>query len=172
MSELPADPGARAAANAPGDPPGERPPRHLLDRAPSERLAAARDAGGTADRAAAGTPGRAVAYGAAAAAAGALVHLAAATLLLWTGGLLVVAATMGIVVGLAVAFGAGRSMRPWPRRTLALGLALGSLLLAVGLSWAQSGMYLGPLDYVDQLYGVLVPLQLVLAAAGAVAGSR
>ncbi len=33
-------------------------------------------------------------------------------------------------------------------------------------------MYLGPLDFVDQVYGLLVPLQLLLAAVGAVAGSR
>ena len=79
---------------------------------------------------------------------------------------------MGIVVGLAVAFGAGRSLRPWPRRALAVALALASVTLAVGLSWVQSGMYLGPLDFVDQVYGLLVPLQLLLAAVGAVAGSR
>jgi hypothetical protein len=172
MSEPQADQAEPAAAGSPRDLPGERAPRRLLDRAPSERLAAARGVAGTADRAAAGSPARAVLYGGVAALAGALAHLAAATLLLWTGGLLIVAGTVGIVVGLAVAFGAGRSLRPWPRRALALALALGAVALAVGLSWVQSGMYLGLLDFVDQVYGLLVPLQLVLAAGGAVVGSR
>jgi hypothetical protein len=168
-----ADTGEPAAAGAtPRDLPGERPPRRLLDRAPSERLASVGAGAATTAGAAAGSPARAILYGGAAAIAGTLVHLAAATLLLWTGGLLIVAVTIGIVIGLSVAFGSGRSLRPWPRRALALALALGSVALAVGLSWVQSGMYLGPLDFVDQVYGLLVPLQLVLAAVGAVAGSR
>ena len=100
------------------------------------------------------------------------MHLVASTLLLWTGGLLVVAVTIGIVVGLAVAAGAGSSLAPRSRRGLALALALGSVVLACGLSWALSGMYLGPLDYLAQVYGLLVPVQLALAAAGALAGSR
>jgi hypothetical protein len=33
-------------------------------------------------------------------------------------------------------------------------------------------MYLGPLDYLVQVYGFLVPLQAALAVAGALAGSR
>jgi hypothetical protein len=171
MSEH-ADSTGAGAGPAPRDLPGERPPRRLLERAPSERLAAARGAARTPDQAAAGSTARAVLYGGVAGLAGALAHLAAATLLLWTGGLLIAAVTMGIVVGLAVAFGAGRSLGPWPRRALAVALALASVTLAVGLSWVQSGMYLGPLDFVDQVYGLLVPLQLLLAAGGAVAGSR
>lgn len=169
------DPPGPVAERPPRDLPGERPPKRLLDRAPSERLGGSRPPAGAATGAALqaeGSPGRAAAFGLVAATAGALVHLAAATLLLWTGALLVVAVTIGIGVGLAVAVGAGRPMQPRTRRALALGLALGSIALAVGLSWALSGMYLGPLDYLAQVYGLLVPLQLALAAAGAVAGSR
>ncbi len=57
-------------------------------------------------------------------------------------------------------------------RGLALALAFAALALAGGLGWAQSGMYLGPVDYLAQVYGLLVPLQVVLAAAGALVGSR
>ncbi len=93
-------------------------------------------------------------------------------MLLWTGALLVVAVTMGIVVGTAVGRGAGRSMRPRARAGLAIGLALGALAIAVAINWALSGMYLDPLSYLAQVYGLLVPLQAALAVAGAVAGSR
>jgi len=176
--------GTTAGTQPPGDRPlpgdlplpGDRPPRRLLEQAPSERLAARRGGGeegpGARVDADDGSPGRAVVYGLIAAAAGTLVHLVAATYLLWTGALLVVAVTMGILVGLAVAVGAGGAVRARARRTLALGLAMGAVGLAVGINWALSGMYLGPLDYLVQVYGMLVPLQLALAAAGAIAGSR
>jgi len=111
-------------------------------------------------------------FGVAAGAVSAAVHVVAATLLLWTGALLVVAVTMGIVIGTAVGRGAGSSMQPWARERLAIGLALCALAVAVGINWALSGMYLGPLDYLVQVYGLLVPLQAALAVAGAVAGSR
>ena len=193
---MPAEPGpARSAGTPAGTPadgrpeppgdrplpadrplPGDRPPRRLLEQAPSERLAARRGGGeegpGARVDADDGSPGRAVVYGLITAAAGTLVHLVAATYLLWTGALLVVAVTMGILVGLAVAVGAGSALRARARRTLALGLALGAVGLAVGINWVLSGMYLGPLDYLVQVYGMLVPLQLALAAAGAIAGSR
>jgi len=151
---------------------GERPPRRLLERPPSERLAASGATTTVIGTPAAGTPGRAVTYGLGAAAAGAAVHAATATLLLWTAALLVVAVTIGIAVGLAVAVGGGASLAPTTRRLLALGLALGAVVGAVGLSWVLSGMYLGPLDYLAQVYGLLVPAQLLLAAAGAIAGAR
>jgi hypothetical protein len=167
--------------------PGERPPRRLLEQAPSERPAAqagaaaevgaeappAAAAGSAAEvGAAAGSAARSLAFGLAAGAIGAAVHVAAATLFLWTGALLVVAVVLGIVVGRAVAVGAGRSLRPAARRRLAVALALTALTVAFGVNWTLSGMYLGPLDYLFQVYGLLVPLQAVLAVAGAVAGSR
>jgi len=153
---------------------GDRPPKRLLERPPSERLAAtgAKPGGAEAAGAAAGSPVRAVAYGSAAAAAGAAVHVLAATLLLWTAALLVVAATIGIVVGLAVAVGGGRGLRARDRRLLGPALAVAAVVVAIGVNWALSGMYLGPLEYVAQVYGLLVPLQLAFAAAGALAGTR
>jgi hypothetical protein len=159
--------------------PGERPPRRLLDQAPSERLAARTASAGSVGRSvdagagtAAGSRGRAVAWGLAAGTGAAAVHLAVATVLLWTGALLVVAVVLGIVVGLAVAAGGGSSLAPTARRSLAVALALTALGVAIGVNWALSGMYLGPLDYLAQVYGLLVPAQAALAAFGAVAGSR
>jgi hypothetical protein len=152
---------------------GDRRPKRLLDRPPSERLASAQatveEATPGAHR---GSPARAVVGGLAAAAVGIIVHVAAATLLLWTGALLVVAVTIGIVVGLAVAVGGGTALRASTRRTLAIVLAVAAVVVAVGANWVLSGMYLGPLEYVAQVYGLLVPTQLALAAAGALAGSR
>ncbi|HYN47309.1 MAG TPA: hypothetical protein VER83_00495 [Candidatus Nanopelagicales bacterium] len=156
--------------------PGERPPKRLLEQAPSERLLGQPGAAVHVDRAppdtGAGAAARSLAFGLAAGAVGAAVHVAAATLLLWTGALLVVAVLLGILVGLAVALGAGRSMRPAARRSLAVTLAVIALAVAIGANWALSGMFLGLLDYLTQVYGLLVPLQAILAAAGAVAGSR
>jgi hypothetical protein len=184
VNQQPLDPTAVPAT------PGEQPPRRLLDRPPSERLASSGAAGTATGSAsavtgwagaesaaagagsAAGSAARATALGILAAAIGAAVHLAVATLLLWTGALLVVAVTVGIMVGLAVAFGAGTTMTPTARRALAVALALAGLAVAVGANWALSGMYLGPLDYLAQVYGLLVPLQAALAALGALAGSR
>jgi hypothetical protein len=148
---------------------GDRPPKRLLERAPSDRLATT--AAGEAPSAA-GSTARALAYGLGAAAAGVAVHVAAATLLLWTGALLVVAVTIGIVVGLAVAVGGGTALRASTRRSLAVVLGVGAVVVATGVNWMLSGMYLGPFDYVVQVYGLLVPAQLALAAAGALAGSR
>lgn len=154
----------------PGETGGDRPPKRLLERPPSERLAASSAVEGA--QAIAGSTARAIAYGLAAAAAGAAIHVVAATLLLWTGALLVVAVTIGITVGLAVAVGGGSALRPSSRRSLAVVLAVASVVVAVGVNWVLSGMFLGPLDYALEVYGLLVPAQLVLAATGALAGSR
>lgn len=174
-----------ARMTAPSDDPrqggGDRPPKRLLERPPSERLttSGAGPAVGAVGRGEVaesegrpGTPVRATAYGLVAAAAGVAVHLAVASILLWTAGLLVVAVTIGFVVGWAVATGAGTSLRPAPRRSLAAALAVGAVLVAVMLSWGTSGMYLDPLAYAAEVYGLLVPVQLGLAAAGALLGAR
>jgi hypothetical protein len=76
------------------------------------------------------------------------------------------------MVGLAVAVGGAGAVRARVRRSLAVALALTGLAVAIGLNWALSGMYLGPLDYLAQVYGALVPLQAALAVLGALAGSR
>jgi hypothetical protein len=170
--------------------PGEHPPRRLLERAPSERYATSSPAAarGSAARgsAAGGSPAggsaagggdagsvrRAFLLGLGAAAIGAAVHLVCAVLLLVTGGLLVVAATLGFGVGSLVRHGAGLRVRSGTRRSLGVTLAIAAIAVALAVNWALSGAYLGPLDFLDQVYGALVPLQVAAAAAGALAGTR
>ncbi len=165
--------------------PGDRPPRRLLERAPSERYASgspaaagssaagARPAGssGTGARDA-GSLRRALLLGLGAAAIGAGVHIVCAVLLLATGGLLVVAATLGFGVGALVRHGDGSRVRSGARRSLGVALAIAAIAVALAVNWALSGAYLGPLDFLDQVYGALVPLQVAAAAAGALAGTR
>jgi hypothetical protein len=174
--------------------PGDSPPRRLLEHAPSERYAAsgaaragggqpggghARDRGGVSrDRVGLDRGGenrglrRAFLLGLVAAALGAAVHVAFAVLLLATGGLLVVAATLGFVVGALVRYGAGSRVRAGAARGLGVVLALAAIVAALAINWSLSGEYLGPLDFLAQVYGALVPLQVAAAAAGALAGTR
>ena len=155
--------------------PGEVPPRRLLEHAPSERYGASRPAaagdGETRGRNARGLA-KAVLLGLGAAAIGAVVHVAFAVLLLATGGLLVVAATLGFVVGAFVRYGAGSRVRTATRRGLGVALAVTTVAVALAVNWGLSGAYLGPFDFLDQVYGLLVPLQFAAAAAGALAGTR
>jgi hypothetical protein len=179
--------------------PGDRPPRRLLEHAPSERYAASRTGGAGWGQPGGGQPGgghardrggvsrdrvgldrggesrglpRAFLLGLIAAALGAAVHVAFAVLLLATGGLLVVAATLGFVVGALVRYGAGSRVRAGAVRALGVVLALAAIVAALAINWIVSGEYLGPLDFLAQVYGALVPLQVAAAAAGALAGTR
>ena len=154
---------------------GEVPPRRLLERAPSERYGASRPAaagdGAAGDGKTRGVA-KAVLLGLGAAAIGAVVHVAFAVLLLATGGLLMVAATLGFVVGASVRYGAGSRVRAAARRGLGMALAVTTVAVALAVNWGLSGAYLGPFDFLDQVYGLLVPLQVAAAAAGALAGTR
>ena len=119
-----------------------------------------------------GSVRRAFLLGLAAAAIGAAVHVVCAVLLLATGGLLLVAATLGFGVGALVRHGAGPRVRSSTRRSLGVTLAIVAIAVALIVNWALSGAYLGPLDFLDQVYGALVTLQVAAAAAGALAGTR
>lgn len=156
--------------------PGEVPPRRLLERAPSERFGAggAVTAPGPAavGRRETGSLPRALLLGLGVAAIAATIHVACAVLLLVTGGLLVVAATLGFMVGASVRYGAGSQVGSGARRLLGIALALAAVVAALAINWGLSGAYLGPLDYLDQVYGLLVPLQFAAAAAGVLAGTR
>ena len=172
--------------------PGEVPPRRLLEHAPSERYAASRAAGARGGQAGGGQVGgapargragadrvgstrglrRAILLGLGAAALGAAVHVVTAVLLLATGGLLVVTATLGFVVGALVRYGAGSRVRAAAVRGVGLALVIAALSAALAINWGLSGEYLGPLDFLAQVYGALVPLQFAAAVAGALAGTR
>lgn len=157
--------------------PGEVPPRRLLERAPSERFGTGRPAttgsgAETRDGVEGRGPARAGLLGLGAAGIGAAVHVAIALLLLATGGLLVVAATLGFGVGAVVRYGAGSRVRAGTRRGLGVTLAVAAVAAALAVNWGLSGAYLGPFDFLAQVYGLLVPLQLAAAAAGALAGTH
>lgn len=122
---------------------------------------------------AASAPARGIAFGAIAALFGAALIVVFGGALAVSAGLLVVASAVGYAVGLAVVIGAADTLslrgRPWIAAVLA---GLGVLLGQVGL-WLYAraeGGVLTPIDYLGQTFGVLVPLEVVLAAV--VAGWR
>jgi hypothetical protein len=102
--------------------------------------------------------------------AGAIAIAIGGGLLTITAGLLVVAAIVGWIVAVALMLGAGpafsaeRARRRWIAAAIALaGVALGQVglwLIARG-----EGGTLGAIDYLSEVFGVLVPGQLLIAAA-------
>ena len=162
VTETPSDP----EPERPADVPGER----RLARAPSERYGAAPDreaaaAPAVADPSAA--PARGIAFGVVAALLGGGVIVVLGGAFAVSAGLLVAAAVVGYAVALALLAGAGDTLakprRPW----IAAGLALfGAILGQVGLwLYARSeGGVLAPIDYLAEVFGAVVPLELVLAA--------
>ena len=98
--------------------------------------------------------------------AGALAITLAVGLLRITAGLLVVAAVVGWAVAVAVAYGAGATV---PGRTRAA-ISVLTALVSVGLGqvglWLLArgeGGVLPLIDYLGEVFGILVPLQLAIA---------
>lgn len=165
-----------AGVTGPGsDPriPGER----RLARPPSDRYRTAApsiaddQAGGATDRA--GSPARAVAYGAIAALGGAVAIVVLGGVLAISAGLLVVAVTTGYAVGVATKAGAGAAGGPARRRTwrwTAVGVAVAGVLVGQLGLWlfarTEGGVLTLP-DYLAQTFGALVPLQVLLAGVAA-----
>jgi hypothetical protein len=143
--------------------PGER----RLARPPSDRYRpSGPEQAETSPAAPVGSPARGILYGGAAAVAGALAITVAVGLLTITAGLLVVAAVIGWAVAVAVAYGADATVRP---RTRA---ALSALIALVGVGLGQVGLWLVSrreggvlpiIDYLAEVFGILVPLQLAIA---------
>jgi hypothetical protein len=96
-------------------------------------------------------------------------------ILLITAGLLAVAGIGGWLVGAAVRTGAGAAL-PAPRRVaLSVGLALAGVALGQLGLWAYSqveGGALGPVEYLAEVFGFLVPLELGLAGVAAWVAAR
>jgi hypothetical protein len=151
-----ADTGDRRTADAE---PGDRPPRQptRLERAPSERYA--REEAPTAR----GRDQAARAVGVAVAGAAVIAFLGGP--LSMTGGLLAVSVVVGIVLG--------STLRP--RTALAVGLAVGAVVVGLLGVWGFSrleGGVLDPLAYLADVEGPLAPMQLLLAAGTAALTSR
>lgn len=162
VTESPSDPGPERPAAVPGE--------RRLARAPSERYGPAPDretavAPAVADPAAA--PARGIAFGAVAALLGAGVIVVLGGAFAVSAGLLVAAAALGYAVALALLAGAGDTLAKRRRPWIAAGLALGGAVLGqVGL-WLYArneGGVLAPIDYLAEVFGAIVPLELLLAA--------
>jgi hypothetical protein len=168
----PADRGPEAPPQVAGE--------RRLARAPSERYGATAgdgrppapgrdgevspDATAEASRAA---PARGIAFGAIAGLLGGALIVVFGGALAVSAGLLVVASAAGYAVGLATVIGAADTLAPSRRSWIAGALAgLGVLLGQIGL-WLYAraeGGVLSPFDYLGQTFGVLVPVEVVLAA--------
>jgi hypothetical protein len=146
--------------------PGER----RLNRPPSERYreeearAAAAAEEARTDPSASVARGVALAVVVAAVGAGAIVVLGG--ILTMTAGLVVVAAAVGWGVGLALRFGAGSHLAGSRRAMLAVAITLVAIVAAQLGLWQYAtleGGVLGPLDYLWEVFGVLVPIEFVVA---------
>ena len=162
------DPDARPRPQVAGERRLDRPPsdRYGAAAAPGPTPTAARDAseGGESG---APSAARGVAFGTIAAIAGAGLIVLLGGAMAVSAGLLVAAAAIGYAVGLAVVAGAGdvlsRPSRPWTAAALAgLGTALGQV--GLWLYARSEGGVLPLTDYLGETFGVLVPLELLLAA--------
>jgi hypothetical protein len=160
------------------DPPdGRNQPRTPGDRRlahpPSDRYRVPEDVAPAVDGSASATRG--IAYAVLAGLAGTVATIGLGGVLAVSAGLVMVAAATGWAVAIGLRSGAGRDLAPARRMRLALALTSVAIGLGqVGLwVYARSeGGVLGPLDYLGETFGLLVPLQLVIAWVSAWATAR
>ena len=163
MTDRPTDPSADAPR--PGTPPtpGER----RLAHPPSDRYRALEPP--PVERRA-GSQARGVAFAVVAALAGAAAITVIGGVLAVSAGLLVVAAAIGWVVALSLRYGVGAAGSLGRPAAVAVGLAVGAVVLGQTGLWLYArseGGVLGPLDYLGETFGLLVPLEVVAAAGTA-----
>jgi hypothetical protein len=155
------DPIADAPRPGPRPVPGER----RLAHPPSDRYRAAEPPAAVADPAASGARGLAFAVIAAILGAAAITVLGGVFAV--SSGLLVAAGAAGWAVAVGLRIGAGRQLTSGRRRRLALGLALLAVTagqLGLWLVARSEGGVLGPLDYLAEVFGPLVPLEFLAAS--------
>jgi hypothetical protein len=161
----PAPGGPAPGGPGPGGPaPGGPAPTTTEASATKVDAAAAGEGAG----ASSGSLWRGLAYAAIVAAVSIAAIVVLGGVLAFSAGLLVVAAVAGRAIGLALDLGGGAAVRPPTRTWLAVGIALATVGFGqLGLWWyaGTEGGVLGPLDYLGEAFGVLVPLELGLAAA-------
>jgi hypothetical protein len=152
--------------------PGER----RLAHPPSDRYRAAEEA--AAARSASPrvvSAGRGVAFATGTMVLGAVVLVVVGGVLTFSGALLVLAGLIGWAVSFAFWYGAGTSLTRSRRVLLPVAFAVGAVVLGqVGL-WlyaATEGGVLPLTDYLGEVFGWLVPLQVVIAALGAAITAR
>jgi hypothetical protein len=152
--------------------PGER----RLSRPPSERYredearAAEAEARAQTDATASASAARGVVLAVVVAVIGAAAIVVLGGILTETTGLVVVAGVMGFAIGIVLRWGAGPKLSTRRRVGIAVVLSLGAVAIAQLGLWQNArveGGVLSPLDYLWQVYGPLVPIEL--AVAGGVA---
>ena len=167
----------QAPADDPTSTPIPTPGERRLAHPPSDRYRAAEERAAAAAQAP--DPGASVARGVAVALVVAIVGVVAIVVLggvlAVTGGLLVVAALLGWAVGEALRVGAGPHLAGGRRVGFALLIALGAVLVGQLGLWQYArieGGVLPPLEYLAEVFGLLVPGQLVVAAIAPRIGAR
>ena len=122
-----------------------------------------------------GSVARGVTFAVALGAIGALTIILLGGVLAISAGLIVAAAATGWALGLGLRTGARGALTQVSRRRLALVLAIVSIGFGqVGL-WLYArteGGVLGPLDYLGETFGVLVPVELLAASIAAWVSAR
>ena len=138
--------------------PGER----RLDRPPSERYLIEPEA----PTPLTGSTMRALGAGLAAALGWSLATILFGGVLAVSLGLLVLAAAFGRLIALAVAWGGGSGLAAGPRLAIALATVVDGFLVGQFGVWAYGrleGGVLAPVEYVMTTFGIVVPLQLLVA---------
>ena len=123
----------------------------------------------------AASPARGLAFAIVATIVGAAILMFLGGVLAVSSGLVVAAGATGWAVGIALRAGAAGRFAPGRRARLAVGLAILAVLLGQAGLWAYArseGGVLGPLDYLAEVFGLLVPLELLAAAVVAWATAR
>jgi hypothetical protein len=151
--------------------PGER----RLAHPPSDRYRVAETAPADERPDPGASAARGVAIAVAVASVGAAAIVILGGVLTVTAGLVIIAAAIGWGVGAGLRFGAGPHLTPRRRVVIAAVLAIVSIGLGQAGLWQygqNEGGVLAPLDYLAEVYGPLVPLQLLAAAGAAWVGAR
>ena len=118
---------------------------------------------------------RGVLYAVVLAALGALAITVLGGVLAISAGLIVAAAATGWAVGLGLRSGARGSLSQSGRSRVALALAIGSMVVGQLGLWVYArteGGVLGPLDYLGETFGLLVPIELLAASIAAWISAR
>ena len=162
-----------APSQTPGPAPGER----RLAHPPSDRYRAV-EAKAEAARAApdpAASVARGVVLAVIVAIAGTVAIVVLGGILTFTAGLVVVAAATGWGIAAALRFGAGDRLAPGRRIWAAVLFAAAAVIAGQLGLWQYArieGGVLSPIEYLAEVFGPLVPLQLVVAAVAAWLAAR
>jgi hypothetical protein len=168
----PTPPDTTNAAESPARPvaPGER----RLAHPPSDRYRAAEAAATEAPDPAASRP-RGVAVATVIGVVGAAAIVVVGGVLAITFGLLLVTGMTGLAVASGLRVGAREHVSARDRVTLAVALTLGAIALGQLGLWLYArneGGVLAPLDYLWEVFGILVPLQFAVGAVVAWVAAR